>query len=1395
MESSFHIIKSNPYNRNFFFLLLLVFSLGIEMKVTASQISIQNLNEKYGMAKKRVNCMYQDTKGFVWLGMIDGLYRYDQYNFVSVSSRKNKTKGLPEADVRSIVECKPGLLLAGTYDKGLLIYDSEMGRSLKLGGDYTTDFSKLNIRSLFIDKSGIIWIGTSNGVYRIKVMGTDNETIKVQEIPVTAFNQLASSEFIKFYETEPGIIWFATMNDIGFYNTAKNVVKSRPLYYEAIYSFSFIDKKKILIGCFGTGAKTMDTETFEIEKVKGVSEKSLVRSVYTDRNGNIWMNISNEGLILMESGLESDNVLTISSNNKQYPDLNSYLIYQISETRDGSIWVCGEAGVNVITLKKNYFNSYADITYKENTYIQPGIRAIHDSKKGFLWVGTVGGGLKQFDLTTNKFTDVALINNGKPIGNNIQAILQDHQGNLWLGTEGEGLIKFYPDKKSGYTKGQVVNFRRYPTPFPAVPIFNDFIMCILQDRNNNIWIGTWVGLSLIEASEVEKKDHANIAIRNFIKNPNDSLSLSHNTIMSLMEDKEGNVWVGTQGGLNKIIKTPQVYKFKHNFKSKEGQSLNEKRILTVFQSKKGDIWFSNQEGGISRFNPKTGISEDFVSDNVIFENTINSIKDDSEGNLWLGSNNGLVKLDPSSGSFNIYTTEDGLNSNDFLFGSSCKIGNTLYFGLNNGLTYFSPQQIKRETFKPNLIFTEFRLFNKPVYVNEEGSPLKHPLNSGEKLVLKHNQNFITISFSALDFTLKRNIRYACKLEGLETSWNLLFADHKTTYTSIPPGKYTFRVRAVSPDDFQNSSEIVLRIVVRPPIWKTIWAYAAYLIIIILVLFRTYKFFINREKQKNALALERLDAKRTHEIDLMRLQFFTNISHELRTPLTLLAAPLDSLINENTDMEKAESYYQIMLRNVQRLTRLVDQLLDLRKIEEGFMKMEWKQGDIVEFIQKTCGTFQNYAQKRNLNFSYLSEFPQLLTYFDSDKLDKILFNLLSNAFKYTNDDGSISVILNKKGAHEIPHASSTADSYLEIKITDTGFGIPKDSLDKLFKPFQQVNTNKPIGSGATGIGLSLTKDLIELHKGIIQVDSEVGKGSTFTIYLPVYKNDPSKMPATDTEELQDETVLEENEGFAENNERINKDAKPVILIVEDSSDLRAYLKSELKLNYKIIEADNGEKGLELAFRKIPDLIISDIMMPGMDGIELCNRLKKDIRTEQVPVILLTARHSEEARLSGLEMQADDYITKPFSIKILKLRIRNLVEQRRKFQPVPSNEVKEDTQESTMSKADAKFMAKLNQVIDRNLDNPNFDPVALAKEMLTSKMQLYRKVSSLTNQTVFNYIRTYRLNKAANLMASTDMQISEIAEAVGYTEASNFTKNFTQQFNQTPTQYVKAKRNLV
>jgi signal transduction histidine kinase/ligand-binding sensor domain-containing protein/DNA-binding response OmpR family regulator len=1365
-----------------------VYLLWISISVSANTITVQNVNDEHKIPRKKVNCMFQDTKGFVWFGLINGLSKFDQYSYTFLNSRKNKVNPFPQADVKAILEIRPGLLLIGTSDKGLLIYDSEIERTYEVYCE-SVDLSKLNIRCLYIENFDIVWIGTSKGLYRVQILEQRADKFVVQLIKDIGFNKLYNDEFVYIKESTTGMIWFATMLDIGCYNPATGGINSMPLFYSAIKSFTFLDKKRILIGFYEIGLKIFDMETFKLEdfRIKGIPEKSLVRYVYKDKDENVWVSISNLGLVLFnpkESGAPYTPEKIIG-----YPKLNSNLIYQVNESRDGALWVCTEDGLNVITMKKAHFSSYQSEVTVQNIKHTAGVRYVLDSKKGFLWVGTLGGGLKQFDLSANKFTDVPLFVNGKEIGSRIQTILQDSRGYLWLGTEGEGIIRFRPDKNKGYLKGEIVNYRLYPIAFPSQTntVLNDYIMCLLEDRRGNIWIGTWNGLSLIELSDAEKNDQSQITIKNFVNNASDNTTISNNTIMSLLQDNEGNVWAATQKGINKIQRTSKGYQFLHSFKNNSGDKLTEKIVLSMFQSKNGKFWFSSQQGGIFNLDTKTGIYEELNTNNAFFDNTINSIEEDRNGNLWIGSNNGLCLLNPISCSFNVYTTDDGLISNDFLLGSRCKIGDTLCFGSLSGLTFFSPLEITPAAFKPNLVFTDLRLFNKPININEEGSPLKRHISSEEKIHLKYNQNFITICFAALDYKHHNEIQYSCILEGLETSWNFLNNENKATYTSLAPGKYVFKVKAFSSVDYKNISEISIKIIVSPPFWNSVWAYILYLLIITISLIQTYRYIINKEKQKNALFVERLRAKKTHEADLMRLQFFTNISHEFRTPLTLLSAPLESLIKEDPDKAKAHSYYQLMQKNVQRLTRLIDQLLDFRKIEEGYLKMEWNHGDIIDFIRKTSETFQNYAQKRNIDFAFESGVPELFTYFDTDKLDKILFNLISNAFKYTENFGKISVCIDKKEGRDLPF-TGLDHKYLEIKISDTGIGIPQEAIGKLFKPFQQIDKNKPIGSMATGIGLSLTKELILLHKGFITVNSEVGMGSIFAVYLPVYESSP-KIVEHKTDEIPSEGNNQPKQKQTE--ETVSKSmVKPLILVVEDNADMRTFLKEELQAHYNVIEAQNGVEGLERAFERIPDLVISDIMMDKMDGVDLCVCLKTDERTSHIPVILLTARHSEDIKITGYETGADEYITKPFSKTILLSRIKNLIDQRRKLRVLFGKENNYDQSTIAFNKVDSTFLDKVNLAIEKHIDDPTFNPEMLASEMFLSKMQLYRKITALTNQTVYNYIRTIRLNKAANLLVKTDKQIAEISIMVGFNEPSSFTKSFQQKYNQTPSQYKKA-----
>jgi signal transduction histidine kinase/ligand-binding sensor domain-containing protein/DNA-binding response OmpR family regulator len=1375
-------------------LLVLIMILTIQ-RLSAFNIIIEDINEKYGLPKNRVNCMLQDSIGYLWFGMANGLYKFDLNTFTKYDLEKNNFIGFPESDIRAIIEYEPGMLLVGTYNKGLLLFNSLTERHDSPALNSPIDFSNLCVNCLYKEENGILWIGTNNGLLQVKKEDKKNKFILLKRFDVRN-SSLLSSDIIEIKESKDGKVWFLTMTDIGFFNPSKNILETFPAL-KANSSFTFLDSVHILKSCFETGLDIFNTETFLLRdfEIKGQADYTQTRFVFKDSESNIWLSISNVGLMYMESINQISEAILISNKNNRYTSLNSNVIYKIYESRDGAIWLCTEEGISMVRIRPDIFNAEI-IRSKYNPELTLGIRSLLDSEEDFIWTGTLGEGLKKFNIDNGTFTDVELKNQGEKIGKNIQAIIRDFQGNLWLGTEGEGVIKFIPDKKPDYIRGNTINYRIYPRSYPVNSIPNDYIMCLMQDKNKNIWVGTWYGLSIIDSFELSKTNQSDAIFKNFQNNPADEYSVSNNIIMSLLEDKEGNIWVGTQAGLNKIIRTIKGYQFEHDYKNEKGKSLTERKILVIFQDGNGNIWFSTQDGGICLLDTISGIFHEFNSTNGFHDDIVNSITEDSLGMLWLGTNNGLCRFDPSNSSFNIYRTEDGLISNDFFFGSSCKKENKLYFGGDKGITYFNPKRIIQTSFKPNLVFTDFRLFNKPVIIDEKDSPLKKHIGKLKQITLKYNQNYVTIAFAALNYKQYNGLQYTCILEGLETNWNRLDKERKITYTNLSPGHYLFRARVFSPGHIDNSSEISLQIIVNPPLWKTTWAYFVYFMLLFFIVVRIYIYFLNEEKKKHALAIERMNAKRIHEMDLLKLHFYTNVSHELRTPLTLISAPLESLLKDNVEHSKMKSYYEIMLKNIQRLKRLIDQLLDLRKIEEGYLTMEWKKGNIIDFIERIYTNFENYAEKRNMYFTFQTSCSQLDSFFDPDKLDKILFNLISNAFKYTPDFGTISIKLDVKNALSIPF-QGLADTYLEIKLSDSGIGIPKDSITKIFDPFQQVHKNKPIGSTGTGIGLSLTKELVEKHMGFISVESEVDKGSVFSIFLPIFEAEPDIESDSNKKDL----VTSNEMDFDKIAEKVVDDKedevkyaarKPLILIVEDNSDLRKFLNNELQSKYRIDEAENGQKGLREAISRIPDLIVSDVMMHKMDGLELCKKLKNDLRTSHIPVILLTARHSEEIIQNSYDIGADDYITKPFSMSLLKTRINNLIEQRRKLRSLFSRGVDFDYSEVPANNLDSQFLEKLNKIIEKNIDDPDFSPPKLASDMAMSKMQLYRKVSALANQTVYNYIRTVRMKKAAKLLLTKDMQIAEVAFSVGYTEPSNFTKCFYRAFNQSPSNFVKANR---
>ncbi|WP_163321810.1 hybrid sensor histidine kinase/response regulator transcription factor [Draconibacterium mangrovi] len=1359
-----------------YFVVIFFFTSFIQKTVAGDKtIVIRDLNAEYGFTKGRVNCVTQDSQGVIWFGMINGLCKFDQNSFKRFTLKNNS--GFPQVPVNAIIEIAPGNLMVGTKN-GLFLLNTYKEIFDTVNCNSEISLSNIQVQSLYKEDSISFWIGSDMGLMNIKLSGYDEGKIKFKfEKWFNVLNtNIKSNNILEIIENRNQDLWFLTFSELCSYSPVNDSIKRFEL--TGANSSIWADKENILVSKFDDGLKIFDTrdEQFGSDSFSSGLVDSKLKYLFKDSKNRYWVSISNLGVLLMDSLNQKTEAILLSNKDEAYRSLNSNVVYRIYEAKDGSIWFCTEKGLVLVSVKENLFTNYS-IPDEHNSTI--GIRSIYKGKDDKIWLGTVGQGLYCARKLNGRVHKVPLSLNGRPIGSVIQAITEDSDGSLWLGTEGDGIIKLtFGD--SSLNPISIINYRYHPNPFPKYSILNDYIMCLLEDKNSNIWVGTWYGLSLYKHSEPNTNKEKPKGFENFLSNSEDEFALQKNVIMSLAEDSERNVWAGSQAGISKITPTDSGYIFTSDFFSTSGRSIANKNILDVLLDDKNGIWFSSLDGGICLLDPQTGIYEEFNSSNGFHDSRVNSISQDSSGILWLGTTDGVCRYNPVLKTFKMYNTEDGILSNDFLFKASCWVDNKLILGNTLGISIFDPNEIDQPEFDHNLVFTNFKLFNKEANIGASKSPLITHISKTKEVILSHDENYITIEFAVLNYIHERDIQYTCILEGLESSWNELHRQRKKTYTSLQPGDYIFKVRTKVDGNSRDQSEINLIITIKPPLWKSKIAYAVYIVFTLIIISLGYRFFLHQERKKYELNMEKMNAKRIHEMDMLKLQFYTNISHELRTPLTLISSPLDALMNKKLEQTKISSYYRLIHKNVQRLLSLIDQLLDMRKLEEGHLKLELSQGDIIEFSKRLFANFEAHAEKRNIKYSYEVPKQPILSYFDADKLEKVILNLLSNAFKYTPDSGEVNVQFNLEEPKGLPE---TKKRYYSISFTDTGYGIPKSSIKDIFKPYYQVKQNLSATIAGSGIGLSLTKELIEIQSGTIAVQSEEGKGTCFTITLPIITEKPEGS-LTKTPELAIIKTIDRNVQTA----KIEKTSTSVLL-VEDDNDLKEFISSELSNYYIVLNASNGREGLNTAIENIPDIIISDVMMEELDGIEMCKQLKTDIRTSHIPVILLTARYADDIKLKSYEIGADDYITKPFKISLLQAKISNLIDQRRKLRRLFAENKNLDFSEIATNKTDEIFIEKVNEAINKNMNNLNFNPSLLASEMAMSKMQLYRKVAALTNQTVYNYIRTIKMNKAAQLLVSTNMQVSEIAYKVGFSEASNFSNAFSKYYKCTPTQYIK------
>ncbi|MEO5561969.1 MAG: ATP-binding protein, partial [Chitinophagaceae bacterium] len=901
-------------------------------------------------------------------------------------------------------------------------------------------------------------------------------------------------------------------------------------------------------------------------------------------------------------------------------------------------------------------------------------------------------------------------------------ILEDHQNVMWIGTLSGGLNRFDRETKKFthyYYEGDVPR-----------PIHSNYISVMREDRDGNLWMGTTDGL------EVFNKERTKFT---YYTHTNDPGSITHQNIFDIHEDQRGIVWVGTSLGLNAWNKRTKKFK---------------------------------------RFTTEDGLPD----------NSILNITHDKNGNLWLTTSKGLCQLGIVVNNDDILFsvrrfTETNNVQGKFFNESACMVASDglIYLGGSTGFNIVDPDKIVPGRNKPSLVFTNVDVFNNEIEVGQsinKNVVLKTAPPFLDEIVLHHNENIFSIEFTALDFS--KNNQYAYKLEGFNKNWmHVTSTNPKATYTNLDPGTYVFKVRTTNSDGIWSTEEKTLRVVIKPPFWKTPLAVLIYILVIAGILYLARRYTLEKARMRYDVEKQRKEAERILALDIVKTKFFTNVSHEFRTPLNLILSPLERIIN-NTTAPEQKKQVQLVQRNAKRLLSLVNQLLDFRKMETQEFKLHPTEGDIICFARDITYTFCDIAEMKSIGLAFTSDPEVFHTYFDKDKLEKILFNLLSNAFKYTPAKGAVKVHIN------CIEQDNDDDSQIQITIKDTGIGIPLEKQEKIFERFFQNDVPFNVTNPGTGLGLAITREFIKLHNGTITVDSEPGKGTCFTLTMPVRTT--GEQPLT-VEQITGDNLVMQVEEVNNGVEAKRLKSAPVILLVEDNSDFRFYLKDNLKQLYNIIETSNGQEAWEKLEHVKPDLIVSDVMMPYMDGIELTKRIKKSPALSSVPIVLLTAVGDEEMQQEIYKLGVSDYIIKPFNFEILASHIKNILADAKKGTRKPPKFIEVSPSEVTITPAEEQFMQEVLKVIEKNMSNPEFTVEELSKELFMHRAGMYRKLLSFTGMTPLEFVRHIRLKRGRQLLEKSQMTISEIAYEVGFNNPKKFSQHFKEKFGITPSQFQK------
>ncbi len=1331
-----------------------------------------------GLSQSTVFSVVQDDLGFIWVGTEDGLNRFDGYQFRVFKNRPGDSTSLSDNYIYSIVKDTLGYLWIGTRHGGLNRFDprTEQFRSWEIRSD-DGKLSSNFIRKLLRDRSGNIWIATDDaGLWRFN---PHTETFQSFLGDGTGGKTLPARRVWALLEDRQGNIWIGTrgmgvavlgtdgrfrifpQRTAGREGTSSNHVVA---LYEDRQGNIWMGTTQGL-DCYNptTGEwRHWKANLKNPDDPNALSYRTIL-AILQDRQGNIWVGTYGGGINILPP--DKSHILHIRNNPLDLNSLNHDYIWSLLEDTSGGIWVGTRGGgLNYYHPDMRKFEHWYHRPNDPNSLSHSDIWSVLEDQQGRVWIGTNGGGLNIYDPRTRTFR-VLIHNEENPNSishNRIWALEADARGNIWVGSS-NGITRI----DSAIREFQ--HWRNRPGQKKLLP--DNRVQALCADPRGGLWVGTSGGLAYLDPRTGETQQ--------WVSDESNPASLIHPSVRSILVDSENTVWCGTLGGLEKYL--PDQNGFQHFTNNPaDSTSISSNTVLCIVEDSRRRLWIGTTRG-LNLLNRKTGKFIHFTEEDGLPNNVVYGIVEDDSGMLWLSTNRGISRFDPEKQTFRNFDIRDGLQGNEFNQGAYARgPSGKIYFGGANGLTVFHPAQIRLNTFVAPVIITGFYINNKPVTV-QPNSLLHQALPFTKEIHLSYKHNIFAFEYTLLNFLLPEKNQYAYKLEGFDEDWQYVGNRRLAIYTNISPGEYVFRVKGSNNDGIWNEQGASIRLYIATPPWRTWWAYLIYGLIVFSIV---YTFYFLRLRWYR----ERLEREKLRELDEEKTRFYQNISHEFRTPLTLIMGPVESVLSGKLS-NPGRDFFEMIYRNARQLYHLINQLLDLSKIESGQFELKREPVVINQLIRRQAEAFRSLAQQKSITLTIKLTDEPLVVALDSDAFEKLLNNLISNALKFTPENGSVTILL-QKGEH-----CRIASPCVEIRVVDTGIGIPADKLEKIFERFYQVDGEYQPGQPGTGIGLALSREIVERHGGKIWATSKEKEGTTFVVQFPLYEGDVA-VSGQGTPVAETITASEDNEampnGQASGKESLDNADSPLVLVVEDHDDMRRYIRDVLEPDFRVVEASSGDEGLDKALELIPDLIISDVMMPRVSGFEFCERVKNDDRTSHIPVILLTARGSERSQITGYRLGADAYVTKPFNAAVLRAQVQTLIQQRRVLAEKFSQEAS-GSSDPLASLMNDPFLKKAVTIIEEYLDDTEFNVEKFAREMGLSRTQLHRKLKALTNKSATDFIRFVRLQRAAQMFREGYDNVTEVAFATGFNSPSYFSKHFKALFGMSPMAYIRQYKN--